>query len=737
MPTQHSEKKFAGKLTFALLVLLLLCEYAEVLIGGYSFFFRDFAIFAYPNAYYVRNSFLNSEIPFWNPLNEFGIPFLAQWNTMVLYPFNLLFFLFPPEWGISIFPILHLVFGGIGMYCLARYFVGNNFAAFLIALGYQFNGITINSLMWTNNSAAFGWMPWCILSVLRAIGSDKSKYIVVSIIICSMQILTGAPEIIGFTWIIILFSASIEFLKSAKKSAIVKNFSLICIGSLALTAIQLLPFIQLLANSHRVTSGGDTNWSLGSLFCLITPFYNSFEWSYGVIFQKDQYWTSSIYIPIGLIWLGIVGIFYNRSHYKWLFIILSIAGVLIALGNNFIVYPLLKKILPFFDLIRFPIKFIILYMFSIILLAGYGFKFVTEHGNFRRKYIPLLVYVLLVGLLAISAILSINTHNQGLPKDFIIKNLALRIIFLTSFVSIPYLLRKKPDFSHIFLIAAMILLFLDFKTHAPKQNPSVESWVYKPDLLNAERPDGFKNGRIFTRHDKDFYKFNQIKNDPVSDVLSKRLGLYSNLNLLEGLAKLTGMFSLHLRESKIILDKLFEDEDNIPDGFADFSGIRWRPAPGKQYVWEPRRTAMQLISAGQNILWLNEIQTFEKIFSKEFNPQTTVFLQDDSPNPLRNEANPNVSVLLTEITANRLKATISCDTTTSVVFSMAYYPCWEALVDGKNSKIYKANYGFQAIIVPAGNHIVEFIYRDKLFYTGLIFSALTCITLCFFLIRRD
>jgi len=48
-----------------------------------------------------------------NPLNDFGLPFLAQWNTMTLYPGSLIYLLFPLSWSLGIFCLAHLFLGGM------------------------------------------------------------------------------------------------------------------------------------------------------------------------------------------------------------------------------------------------------------------------------------------------------------------------------------------------------------------------------------------------------------------------------------------------------------------------------------------------------------------------------------------------------------------------------------------------------------------------------------------------
>src|SRR3954462_5964594 len=90
---------FADWLTpwrFALLLLLLiLAAFPELVFGAKTFLFRDYSLFGYPLAHYHRECFWRGEIPLWNPLNNSGIPFVAQWNTMVFYPLSLVYLLLP------------------------------------------------------------------------------------------------------------------------------------------------------------------------------------------------------------------------------------------------------------------------------------------------------------------------------------------------------------------------------------------------------------------------------------------------------------------------------------------------------------------------------------------------------------------------------------------------------------------------------------------------------------------
>src|ERR1035437_4702511 len=85
---------------FALLLgLLVIATFPGALLGGSTFIIRDFGLFSYPVAYFHRQSFWRGELPLWNPLSNCGLPFLAQWNTLTLYPLSLIYLLLPLTWS--------------------------------------------------------------------------------------------------------------------------------------------------------------------------------------------------------------------------------------------------------------------------------------------------------------------------------------------------------------------------------------------------------------------------------------------------------------------------------------------------------------------------------------------------------------------------------------------------------------------------------------------------------------
>lgn len=58
-----------------------------------------------------------------------------------------------------------------------------------------------------------------------------------------------------------------------------------------------------------------------------------------------------------------------------------------------------------------------------------------------------------------------------------------------------------------------------------------------------------------------------------------------------------------------------------------------------------------------------------------------------------------------------------------------WYPGWEARIDGVSTPVYRGNYLFRAVHLPAGNHRIVFEYRSKSFYSGALITLLILVYL--------
>jgi len=87
---------------------------------------------------------------------------------------------------------------------------------------------------------------------------------------------------------------------------------------------------------------------------------------------------------------------------------------------------------------------------------------------------------------------------------------------------------------------------------------------------------------------------------------------------------------------------------------------------------------------------------------------------------------------LTEYRANYLKYSSSAPSEQLAVFSEVYYDKgWQAFIDDKPVPHFRVNYLLRAMRVPSGNHVIEFRFHPRSYYTGEKISLASSLILLF------
>lgn len=101
-----------------------------------------------------------------------------------------------------------------------------------------------------------------------------------------------------------------------------------------------------------------------------------------------------------------------------------------------------------------------------------------------------------------------------------------------------------------------------------------------------------------------------------------------------------------------------------------------------------------------------------------------------SPTILNNDSNANI----TSYSSDKVTISTRSNMPAILVFTDSYYPGWKSYIDGNETRIYLADGLVRAVLVPAGDHNVEFSYDPTSFKIGLIISLTTAIILISFLL---
>ncbi|HEX4645252.1 MAG TPA: hypothetical protein VH598_06550, partial [Verrucomicrobiae bacterium] len=518
---------------------------------------------------------------------------------------------------------------------MARRWTGSGLAACVAGTAYAFNGLAGHALMWPNNIAALGWMPWVALATERA-WREGGQRVVIAAFAGAMQMLAGAPEIILLTW---AFAAVLwlgQFLSGGvPRGLMLLRFSTVFFLVIGLAAAQLFPFLDLLVHSQRDTSFGGSAWAMPAWGWanFIVPLFHCSPSIIGVFSQNEQQWTSSYYLGLGVLALAALAVWQKRRPYVSLLAVAAVLSVILAMGDNTPVYGWLKRALPAIGVMRFPIKLIVLTVFTLPLLAAFavnGDSALTrlDARASRRKFLALGTLL----LLAVAAILS-YARRFPLPDEswrVTWQSGASRAAFLVFILGGAWLAvqARLARARALAGVAVLLLVAFDALTHTPRQNPTVSTRAFGPLGIETEVRARFGESRAMVHPGVEAFFYHAATPNAFDYYTGVRRSLYLNCNLLDGIPTTSGFFSLYLQPWDK-LDSLLHHAP-LPESLADFLGVSQISTPDKMFAWNSRTNFLPLITAGQMPVFANPEDTLPALASPAFDPRANVYLHPEA-----------------------------------------------------------------------------------------------------------
>jgi hypothetical protein len=723
------------------LALALFACFPQVLLGFESFFTRDYGVLAYPNIQFHRDCFWRGELPMWNPYSNCGQPFLAQWGTMTLYPGALIYLLLPLPWSLSLFCFAHVWLGGFGMYLLARHWTNNNFAGALAGTTYVFNGIMFASFVWPNYLVTLGWMPFVVLLAERA-WREGGRWLVGAALVATLQMLSGAPEVILLTWLIVAALWLCDVLRTpASFFHFLRRMLVVVLLTSGLMAAQLLPFFELLKSSHRDVAFGTAKWQLPlwGWANFLVPLYNAFETPSGQYYQYDQGFLSSVYFGGIAITFTLVALFRWPDARIWILFLLAALGVAVSFGDQTPFFVYARKAIPFS---RYPVKFLFIAAFAVPLLAGCGLAAVVRSrlraGVFTSGFLVFATVLMIAWAAREHRFIDYSSWPDNFRGNFdyswnklapgkhlpdAITNTAWRLCMFVAALTLLLRSLHAKKRSPWLALGSLALLAADVRIHTPNQNPKLPAHLFtRPYWTQQPAPEMLRSRVMITPEAETFLTFASSTN---AQRLweRKRQAEWSNLNLLDRVPKVNGSSTLQIREQQRLVEQsLYSLTNQLPAGLLDFLGVAWITSSNAS-GWSQRASALPLMTAGQQPLFLDDSRTLTQLTNRTFDPRKMVMLPPSVRTAL--PASNEVAAAVTPIraTTGLLEAEVNASAPTLVVIAQSFYPAWRATVDGVNTPLLRANLAFQAVPIPVGQHHVRLVYADAMFRIGAVISV--------------
>lgn len=712
-------------------------------------------------------AFKNWQWPLWNPYSFTGTPLLATYHSATLYPFNILLLL-PNNFGWGLYIYSQTLIASLTFYLFSSQLVKSKIASLAGAIAFSLGGLMTTWLELGTAVHAIAWLPLALYSVKKLIMTKKLKFILILISGLSLIILSGNAQITTYSFAIVLF----YFMWSLREGN--KNFTKILLFiaaitiSLALTALQLLPSLDLLQNSIRQTESYTASANFGLLnvkdsikFFIPDYFGNTVTRNYWGTLNYSE--TSGFFGTL-LLPLLLYAIFKLRGKDSFFFFILFVLSLLFVF-NNPLSRSLYSMKIPLLTS-SYASRMLFITLFSVSIISSLALNHIIEHKNstFFQKTIlwswsaiigiilgSLLVYHLTGKILnkapskeALQFYLS--NHDYAL-QNFIVaaKNSLLPLIILSTALLSSIILKRLKQYN-LFLIIFFLLVVFDIGRYFLKFNPFIEQKIIFPSTPTLQflqdQPGIFRVGRehaeIFPPNTWIAYHLQSIEGyDPI---YLNQFGKY--MNFLNGgdikssstrYAELVNYKSpfIDVANVKYFIGIGRDREGHIPGVFVNykFNEAEYKRVfkDGSAVIFE-NPTAMNRVYFAKKIL-LTSNQEIENKFMKDknYDPRQEILLSKDlGTSSVTGEG----QAIITYYSPNKVKIKTHTGKDEVLVLADQYDSGWQGTVDRQTTLISSANLIFRAIKVPAGSHEIEFDYWPASFDYGLKITIAAIALIC-------
>ena len=659
--------------------------------------------------------------PIWDPYVFSGHTFIGEMQTGLFYPLKLFLYLWPlGAAGLfsarllhEFFVLAHLI-GACFMFFLAREIgLKSGFAAFVSTLCFTLGGF-VGRVGWPNMLDSAIWTPLIFLCLLRALNSDNGRrrilYACCSGLSLGMAILAGSLHVAIMDAILVLSAAAFWAIRTPggaslpplTRFAAIRQSALVVavIGtvSFAAGAIQLLPSMEYSALAIRWTGdwAGPANmripYQILSESARLLP-QSIFAFLFGGADTGGS--EFSPYMGVMPLLLTIVGVWRNweRPWVKYL-AGLGVAAFIYCLGSYSLLHGVLYLLVPFLDMAREAGRFIYLANFAMALLAGFGVESLLANDARCRDALAHLTRVLkwtvIVVLLAAGVPLLL-----GKPEVSEWAHVSL-LFLIGSWVIVIFIQRGNRAWP--FLLVALIAWDL-----------YVFDWSFQDRMAEDKKGTNFLDQLIQTRDLTEFLRLQPGLFRVHFDVgWAPNIGDMYHVQTTGGtgvtmLKNYVPFFQTPAGERLLNVRYIVSDGKDRTEPPVYTSG-RWRVYENPSYC--PRAWVVHRFSVNSSV---EEIQ--RRIEEAGFDPLGMAFVDEASPLQQSGEVTEDSNATVESYQNDAMQLRVTTQSPGLLVLSEMYYPGWEATVNGKSARIYKADGILRGIAVPGGESRVEMRYR--------------------------
>jgi hypothetical protein len=758
-------------LPIVLLALLLLLAFHGVLLGR-RFYLRDISQNHAPLRACITERLSAGSLPLWDPYHGGGTPLLANPNALVLHPITALFFVLPFDAAFSASIVLQFALLAAGGYLLARALRLGPEASALAAAIMALSGPAASLASMQNVLSAAAWVPIGLWAYLRAL-QPGHRWLLAPASLCAAVVLVAAEPASLLAFLLLgltlgTTSGAPGEPRAAPRAAL-GALALVLVLAALVAAVQILPARALLPLAERgagFSAAEGLKWSLmpprlleavlPRLFGDPTRLSPSAWWG-GFLFEGGYPFLLSLYvgaIPAVLAAIGTLHRGAEGARRRGLAAAAAFA-LLLALGGNGAVYRTLFHAAAPVRQVRYPERFVLVALFALALLAGYGLNRLRYGPPSRRAALGAASVAaaafVLTGVAAAAPLADrLLAAVARAPWSFldseaapIVRSSLLRSTLWTfgeaAFLAAVVALVLRKGSAGAARAAAWAIVAVSGASmclaSAPALSTAAPGWLSAPSPLaaivsrgtaaprlhHAPRPPGLsvwaKTDEVVWGYRYDRFVYALLTGHPehvptALDAATDRMDLKDSADLgraLEDLppaarARVLGACRVGLLLSYAPLEDPGLEAGPVLDGFS-------RP-PLRVYRVRSVVPRVRLVGSVRPLPAGRDLADI--LSDPGYDPQREALIEGVPASA----AGPGHSAtageaVLVEETPERVVIGVRAPAGGYVVLADAYAPGWRALLDGRAVPILRADGLFRGVAVPAGAHSLEMVYRPR------------------------
>lgn len=687
----------------------------------------------------------NFKPPLWNPFNGSGMPLLAIINLGFLDPHNLLYLFLPPPFGWSFNVILQAVWLVIFAYLFFKQLSLSKEASFFGSIVLFFSGVVISRSLYICYTNSLTYLIVLLLIAEKYLKNQKTKFALFIPLLIFLIFVSTQPQISLYNLVFFLIYFIFRIFSEKKPKKILIYPLLLSLLGLFLGFVQLLPSYILYKNSNMTAFSSAFIFErfllpLKHLITIAVPNYFGNPSTYNFWGPGTDFVETVAYVGIIPLFFAVI-CFFAKNKYSPLrnfFAIILILSLITVINSPLSKLIALTKI-PLLSTGN-PARIFLITTFCIAALAAFGFEYLKNNRLKKKEILLLFVLFLSFFIILICYTLFIKQTEPACISGVIpnCRQIALRntlielIAFFGLVVSVSFFAFKRKVIFLFFPVLVFIVIgFYNSQKLLPFSSP--DTFYPKNDLITAIKKNVKINDRVFglgegniSANFATYFKFNDpnyyhplyIKRygELVSYANEKPL-LRSDVEINKDLNLSTTLKQKRERLFNLLaVDYLIYKKSEINNKEDDHIVI-WQ---NDKWVLLKIRDSSRVRLVNNYTVLNNDREILDLLFKKNFNPDKEAVFEEKTEYK-NNEGNLG-AVKIIEDTYTKVYIEVNSKGRSLLILSDNYYPGWKAFINNRETKIYRANYGFKGIIVPDGKNKVTFVYDPWFFRLGLSVS---------------